>query len=121
MSTEHGMDGSCPLLFPSFGEQSGSERGGGYSSQKLGVYRPGADAIDLGYHTLDNNACRTTSASSSSSTLGIVPNPPIRQQHQQQQPPLQSKHHLVHHAVADLCQLDDSLLLRIFSWLGTRD
>ncbi|XP_024887630.1 F-box/LRR-repeat protein 7-like isoform X1 [Temnothorax curvispinosus] len=116
--TEHGMEGSCPLLFPSFGEQSGSERGGGYS-QKVGVYRPGADAIDLGYHTLDNNACRTTS-SSSSSTPGVS-STPIRQQQQQQQLP-QPKHHLVYHvAVNDLCQLDDNLLLRIFSWLDTRD
>lgn len=108
------MDGSCPLLFPSFGEQSGSERGGSYSSQKIGVYRSGADAIDLGYHTLDNNAYRTTSSSSSS-----IPGAASASIRQQLQPP-QSKHHLITHTT-DLCQLDDSLLLRIFGWLGTRD
>lgn len=126
--TEHGMDGSCPLLFPSFGEQSSSERGGGYSSQKVGVYRPTADAIDLGYHTLDNNACRTTttSSSSSSTTHGATSVSARQQQHQQQhqlqlQTQPDNKHHSVFHAAADLCQLDDNLLLRIFSWLGTRD
>lgn len=118
--TEHGMDGSCPLLFPNFGEQSCSKQGGGYQSQKVTVYRPGVDTIDLGYHTLDNNACRTTSSSSSSSTPGTI-SVSVRQQQQQQQLQSSSKHHLVLHTDVDLCQLDDNLLLRIFSWLGTRD
>lgn len=115
------MDGSCPLLFPSFREQSGSEKGKGYISQKVSAYRPVVDAIDLGYHTLDNNACRTTS-SSSSSTPGASGASICQQQQQQQQQLQQPKHHLIHHtAISNLCQLDDSLLLKIFSWLVTRD
>ncbi|XP_031842627.1 F-box and leucine-rich repeat protein 7 [Nomia melanderi] len=99
------MDGSCPLLLPSFGEKGSSERETVYSSQKVGLYRPPSDAIDLGYHTLDNNACRSTSSSTAISV-------PIRQQTLLQQKCSYA---------ADLCQLDDTLLLRIFSWLGTRD
>ncbi|XP_012172495.1 F-box/LRR-repeat protein 7 isoform X2 [Bombus affinis] len=99
------MDGSCPLLLPSFGEKDSSERETPYSSQKVGLYRPTSDAIDLGYHTLDNNVCRSTS---SSAVISV----PIRQQILLQQKCIY---------VVDLCQLDDTLLLKIFSWLGTRD
>lgn len=99
------MDGSCPLLFPTYGEQSGSGREVIYLAQKMGLYRPTSDAIDLGYHTLDNNACRSTTSSA-------VVTVPIRQQSLSQQKRLY---------VPDLCQLDDNLLLKIFSWLSTRD
>ncbi|CAL7937974.1 unnamed protein product [Xylocopa violacea] len=99
------MDGSCPLLLPSFGEKDKSERETAYTSQKVGLYRPTSDTIDLGYHTLDNNACRSTS---SSAVISV----PIRQQILLQQKCTY---------VTDLCKLDDTLLLKIFSWLGTRD
>ncbi|KAG7200867.1 hypothetical protein KM043_003230 [Ampulex compressa] len=70
-----------------------------------GRIMPNSDAIDLGYHTLDNNACRSTS------TPAIVTTP-LRQQSVPQQTRVY---------VADLCQLDDNLLYKIFSWLSTRD
>ncbi|XP_017886508.1 F-box/LRR-repeat protein 7 [Ceratina calcarata] len=99
------MDGSCPLLLPSFGEKDHSERETAtYSCQKVGLYRPASDAIDLGYHTLDN-ACRSTSSS-------VVLSVPIRQQILLQQKCIYA---------TDLCQLDDTLLLKIFGWLCTRD
>ncbi|KAI4491920.1 PREDICTED: F-box/LRR-repeat protein 7-like [Polistes canadensis] len=99
------MDGSCPLLFPSFGEKNSSERGIGYTAQKVSLYRPPSDAIDLGYHTLDNSGCRVPS----SSTITSVPT--------RQQPLSQTKRAYV----TGLYQLDDELLLKIFSWLSTRD
>ncbi|KAI4495809.1 hypothetical protein M0802_008432 [Mischocyttarus mexicanus] len=99
------MDGSCPLLFPSFGEKNSSERGIGYTAQKVSLYRPPSDAIDLGYHTLDNSGYRVPS----SSAIASVPT--------RQQPLSQTKRAYV----TGLYQLDDELLLKIFSWLSTRD
>ncbi|XP_066581369.1 F-box/LRR-repeat protein 7-like [Prorops nasuta] len=91
------MDGSCPLLFPTFGEQRGSDLG--CKQDKLGLYRPVSDAVDLGYHTLDTNGCRSS------------PLVPLKSQSQQKKP-----HHRT--SLEDLC---DNLLLRIFCLLSTRD
>lgn len=91
------MDGSCPFLYSSFGEES-VDRSVVYQNQKVTLYRA-ADAIDLGYHTLDNNVCR----GSSSPTI-------VRQQ------PSQKRSHGI-----GLCQLEDEILLKIFRWLSTRE
>ncbi|XP_015591362.1 F-box/LRR-repeat protein 7 [Cephus cinctus] len=99
------MDGSCPLLLSTFGEQSSSDRAIGYLAQKLALYRPGSDTVDLGYHTLDNNACH----SASSPTVVTVS---VKQQLPQQQKRIY---------IPGLCQLDDEILIKIFGWLGTRD
>ncbi|XP_012283980.1 F-box/LRR-repeat protein 7 [Orussus abietinus] len=98
------MDGSCPFLRPVLGEQSRSDRAVGYFAQKLALYRPNSDTVDLGYHTLDNNTCR----SSSSPTAFIV------------SPKQSSQQSKRTHSIG-LCQLNDDVLLKIFSWLSTRD
>lgn len=96
------MDGSCPRLHSNFGDP-GSDRAIGYLVPKLPLYKPSPDTSDLGYHTLDNSACR----SSSSTSIVAVP---IKHQHQQQ--PQHRK---------TLSHLDDDLLLKIFGWLTTRE
>ncbi|XP_051167584.1 F-box/LRR-repeat protein 7-like [Leptopilina boulardi] len=97
------MDGSSPL-YHRYGDQSiSSSRDGSHHSQKLALFRPNPDTVDLGYHTLDNNVCRL----SSSPSVAL----PVRKQLFQQR----------HLYVFGLCDLDDTLLLKIFSWLSTRE
>lgn len=100
------MDNSCPLLLSTaFGDQSASDRSINHQFQKLSLYSPTADSIDLGYHTLDNNPCR------SSSSPSIINVHPSRQHHL----------HKRSYNIPGICQLNDNLLLKIFSWLSTRE
>ena len=101
------MDGSCPLLLSSFVDRCGSNQEQiVYQTQKLMVYSQTLDSIDLGYHTLDNNACRSSSSPTIITAL--------------------SRHHLSftqqkRNYNIGLVYLNDSLLLKIFDWLNTRD
>ncbi|XP_063980439.1 F-box/LRR-repeat protein 7 [Diachasmimorpha longicaudata] len=92
------MDSPYPLLIS-------PDRTINHQLQKLSLYSPSAsDSIDLGYHTLDNNPCRSSSSPS-------IPSP---RPHQHKRYPLPVLH-------AGLCELEDKLLLKIFHWLSTRD
>ncbi|XP_043289995.1 F-box/LRR-repeat protein 7-like [Venturia canescens] len=107
------MDGSCPLLLSSFVDRSGSDQDQLiYKTQKLVLYSGASDSIDLGYHTLDNNACR------SSTSPSVVALPSSRQHSSLQVHQKRGGGGL--HAI-DITHLNDDLLLKIFGWLSTRD
>ncbi|XP_008546908.1 F-box/LRR-repeat protein 7 [Microplitis demolitor] len=114
------MDNSCPLLFNSFGD-SITDHTINQQLQKLSLYSPTSDSIDLGYHTLDNNPCRS---SSSPSIITNVNQPrELRHHHHHQHQQQQHQHKQLYKRITNptLCQLDDAILLKIFSWLSTRE
>lgn len=97
------MDSPCSLLLSSFGDQSTTDRVINQQLQKLSLYSPASDSIDLGYHTLDNNHPYRSSSS------------PCSSQHQQQQQRKKNQN------VTGILQLDDDILLKIFNCLSTKE